>query len=47
VTSGAQLYSVGGRNRCGQVVGVANVSWYYPAALSVPYYQATYGATLW
>ncbi|WP_447003837.1 S1 family peptidase [Saccharothrix isguenensis] len=47
VTSGAQLYTVGGRDRCGQVVGVANVSWYYPAALSVPYYQGAYGATLW
>ncbi|WP_309116475.1 S1 family peptidase [Saccharothrix sp.] len=47
VTSGAQLYLVGGRYRCGAAVGLPNVSWYYPAAISLPYYQAAYGATLW
>lgn len=47
VTSGAQLYLVNGAYRCGQVVGQPNVSWYYPAAISVPFYQSVYGATLW
>lgn len=47
VTSGAQLYVVNGVYRCGAAAGQPNVSWYYPAAISVPYYQSVYGATLW
>ncbi|KOV90062.1 S1 family peptidase [Nocardia sp. NRRL S-836] len=47
MTSGAQLYLVNGAYRCGQVVGQPNVSWYYPAAISLPYYQSAYGVTLW
>ncbi|MBB4963923.1 S1 family peptidase [Saccharothrix violaceirubra] len=47
VTSGAQLWWVGGQYRCGQVVGQPNVAWYYPAAISIPYYNAVYGAFLW
>jgi streptogrisin C len=47
VTSGAQLYLLNGQYRCGQAVGQPNVSWYYPAAISLPYYQSVYGVTLW
>jgi streptogrisin C len=47
VTSGAQLYWDGFRYRCGQVFGIANVSWYFPFADSIPYYGAVYGVTLW
>jgi streptogrisin C len=42
VTSAAQLYS----GRCGQFVGVQSISWYYPASISVPFYQSVYGAQI-
>ncbi|MEU5695497.1 S1 family peptidase [Actinosynnema sp. NPDC020468] len=48
VTSGALLYLTPiGTLRCGQAVGAATVSWSYPAAISVPFYTAVYGASLW
>jgi streptogrisin C len=32
----------------GQCIGGGNsISWYYPAAISVPYYTSAFGATLW
>jgi streptogrisin C len=47
MSSGAQLYWDGSRYRCGQAVGQATVSWYFPIADSLPYYSSAYGLSLW
>lgn len=43
VNSGASL--IGGL--CLSKFGMTNVSWYFPAADSVPFYTSAFGATLW
>ncbi|HEX2419793.1 MAG TPA: S1 family peptidase [Micromonosporaceae bacterium] len=47
VSSGAQLYWDGSRYRCGQAVGQATVSWYFPIADSLAYYGPAFGLSLW
>lgn len=47
VSSGAQLYWDGSRYRCGQAVGQATVSWYFPIADSLAYYGPAFGVSLW
>jgi streptogrisin C len=43
VTSGASL--IGGL--CLSKFGMANISWYFPAADSIPFYNSVYGVVLW
>jgi streptogrisin C len=46
VSSAAQLASDGTRLRCLQVFGLPNVSWYYPTSISLPFFNALFGANL-
>lgn len=45
VSSGAMLH--GADKKCGEQVGVANVSWYFPVADSLAYFGPKYGLSVW